>query len=35
MRERLKLVAGELLIESQPALGTTIVAHVPLATGHA
>ena len=30
MRERLKLVAGELVIESQPALGTTIVARVPL-----
>ena len=35
MRERLKLVAGELLIESQPALGTTIVARVPLPTGPA
>ena len=31
MRERLKLVAGELSIESQPASGTTIVARVPLA----
>jgi signal transduction histidine kinase len=30
MRERLKLVAGELVIESQPALGTTLVARVPL-----
>jgi len=30
MRERLKLVAGELSIESQPAKGTTIVARVPL-----
>jgi len=30
MRERLKLVAGELSIESQPAGGTTIVARVPL-----
>jgi signal transduction histidine kinase len=30
MRERLKLVAGELSIESQPASGTTIVARVPL-----
>jgi signal transduction histidine kinase len=29
MRERLKLVAGELSIESQPAGGTTIVARVP------
>jgi PAS domain S-box-containing protein len=31
MRERLKLVAGELLIESQPGNGTTIVAQIPLA----
>jgi signal transduction histidine kinase len=30
MRERLKLVAGELSIESQPDSGTTIVARVPL-----
>ena len=30
MRERLKLVAGELVIESQPGRGTTIVARVPL-----
>jgi PAS domain S-box-containing protein len=30
MKERLKLVAGELSIESQPAKGTTIVARVPL-----
>ena len=30
MRERLKLVAGELSIESQPAKGTTVVARVPL-----
>jgi signal transduction histidine kinase len=35
MRERLKLVAGELVIESQPALGTTIVARVPLPSGSA
>ena len=33
MRERLKLVAGELVIESQPGLGTTIVARVPLPSG--
>jgi PAS domain S-box-containing protein len=32
MRERLKLVAGELLVESQPGRGTTIVARVPLST---
>ena len=32
MRERLKLVAGELSIESQPGRGTKIVARVPLAT---
>jgi PAS domain S-box-containing protein len=30
MRERLKLVAGELSIESQPGRGTKIVARVPL-----
>jgi signal transduction histidine kinase len=30
MRERLKLVEGDLSIESQPASGTTIVARVPL-----
>jgi PAS domain S-box-containing protein len=35
MRERLKLVAGDLVIESQPALGTTIVARVPLPSGSA
>ena len=35
MRERLKLVAGELSIESQPGRGTTIVARVPLATARA
>jgi len=32
MRERLKLVAGELSIESRPGSGTTIVARVPLST---
>ncbi len=32
MRERLKLVAGELSVESRPASGTTIVARVPLRT---
>ena len=32
MRERLKLVAGELSIESQPGRGTKIVARVPLST---
>jgi signal transduction histidine kinase len=30
MRERLKLVAGELVIDSKPDSGTTIVARVPL-----
>jgi PAS domain S-box-containing protein len=30
MRERLKLVAGELSIDSKPGQGTTIRAHVPL-----
>ena len=30
MRERLKLVAGEFVIDSKPASGTTIVARVPL-----
>ena len=35
MRERLRLVAGELVIESQPALGTTIVARVPFPSGSA
>ena len=35
MRERLKLVDGELVIESQPASGTTIVARVPLPSGSA
>ncbi len=32
MRERLKLVAGELVIDSKPAGGTTVVARVPLVT---
>jgi signal transduction histidine kinase len=31
MKERLKLVGGELLIESRPSRGTTIVARVPCA----
>jgi signal transduction histidine kinase len=35
MRERLKLVAGELSVDSQPARGTTIVARVPLPNNHA
>jgi hypothetical protein len=35
MRERLKLVAGELSIESKPGKGTTIMARVPLATARA
>jgi signal transduction histidine kinase len=35
MRERLKLVAGELSIESQPGRGTKIVARVPLSTAWA
>jgi signal transduction histidine kinase len=30
MKERLKLVNGELLIESQPRKGTTIHVRVPL-----
>jgi PAS domain S-box-containing protein len=30
MRERLKLVAGELVINSKPGSGTTVVARVPL-----
>jgi PAS domain S-box-containing protein len=30
MRERLKIVAGELVIDSQPGSGTTVVARVPL-----
>ena len=30
MRERLKLVAGELVIDSKPDRGTTVVARVPL-----
>ncbi len=30
MRERLKLVKGELVIDSKPACGTTVVARVPL-----
>jgi PAS domain S-box-containing protein len=34
MRERLKLVAGELSVESQPARGTTVVARVPLLGVH-
>ena len=29
MRERLRLVNGELSIQSQPGRGTTVVAHVP------
>jgi PAS domain S-box-containing protein len=32
MRERLKLVGGDLVIESQLAKGTTIIARVPLTT---
>jgi signal transduction histidine kinase len=35
MRERLKLVAGELSIESQPGRGTKIVARVPLSAAWA
>ena len=30
MRERLKLVAGELAVDSKPDSGTTVVARVPL-----
>jgi signal transduction histidine kinase len=33
MRERLKLVGGELLIESNSTRGTTVAARVPLAAG--
>jgi len=33
MRERLKLVGGELSIESQHGLGTTIRAHVSASSG--
>jgi signal transduction histidine kinase len=32
MRERVKLVDGELSIESQPGLGTTIYLRIPLAS---
>ena len=31
MQERLRLVQGELKIESQPGGGTIVIAHVPLA----
>ena len=34
MRERLKLVAGELVIDSKPDSGTTVVARVPLQERH-
>ena len=30
MKERLKLVGGELSIESQPSRGTTVLARVPI-----
>ena len=30
MRERLTLVHGELLVESQPGAGTTVIARVPV-----
>jgi signal transduction histidine kinase len=30
MRERLRLVNGELAIHSEPGRGTTVLAHVPL-----
>jgi hypothetical protein len=30
MRERLRLVGGELLVRSQPSRGTELVARVPL-----
>lgn len=33
MRERLRLVKGEISIESQPNRGTTVVARVPLRSG--
>ena len=32
MRERLTLVDGELLVESQPGAGTTVIARVPIPT---
>jgi signal transduction histidine kinase len=35
MRERVKLVAGELVIESKPGSGTTVEARVPLQERHA
>ena len=35
MRERVTLVAGELVIESKPGSGTTVVARVPLHERHA
>jgi PAS domain S-box-containing protein len=34
MRERLKLVAGELVIDSKPGSGTTVAARVPLQEPH-
>ena len=34
MRERLKFVAGELVIDSTPGSGTTVVARVPLGERH-
>jgi signal transduction histidine kinase len=35
MKERLKLVNGELKIDSQPKSGTTVHARVPFAHGNA
>jgi signal transduction histidine kinase len=32
MKERLKLVEGQLSIESKPGMGTTICARVPLSS---
>jgi signal transduction histidine kinase len=32
MRERLTLVNGELLVESRPGTGTTVIARVPIPT---
>jgi signal transduction histidine kinase len=30
MKERMKLMGGDLLIESQPSRGTTVLARVPI-----
>ena len=33
MRERVALLGGELMIDSQPAVGTTLIAEIPLVEG--